>query len=130
MIRRPPRSTRTDTLFPYTTLFRSCLADETEKETASMYPVWRNAGGAGIGGRIGHSAPQAGFPVGVHQRPDPISVRSGPRASDTSGPLYLAQHRTPAFSSYYPTVLLSSCSYHGFCRRQWWEQAGRMDHAY
>src|SRR3546814_7410944 len=27
MIRRPPRSTRTDTLFPYTTLFRSkCLA--------------------------------------------------------------------------------------------------------
>src|SRR3546814_4444314 len=26
MIRRPPRSTRTDTLFPYTTLFRSMLA--------------------------------------------------------------------------------------------------------
>src|SRR3546814_19751185 len=26
MIRPPPRSTRTDTLFPYTTLFRSCAA--------------------------------------------------------------------------------------------------------
>src|SRR3546814_4832474 len=26
MIRRPPRSTRTDTLFPYTTLFRSDLS--------------------------------------------------------------------------------------------------------
>src|SRR3546814_7359668 len=26
MIRRPPRSTRTDTLFPYTTLFRSLLS--------------------------------------------------------------------------------------------------------
>src|SRR3546814_9985089 len=26
MIRRPPRSTRTDTLFPYTTLFRSSSA--------------------------------------------------------------------------------------------------------
>src|SRR3546814_1917896 len=26
MIRRPPRSTRTDTLFPYTTLFRSMRA--------------------------------------------------------------------------------------------------------
>src|SRR3546814_822960 len=26
MIRRPPRSTRTDTLFPYTTLFRSTIA--------------------------------------------------------------------------------------------------------
>src|SRR3546814_2109472 len=32
MIRRPPRSTRTDTLFPYTTLFRSLasLADDHE----------------------------------------------------------------------------------------------------
>src|SRR3546814_1836620 len=28
MIRRPPRSTRTDTLFPYTTLFRSICATE------------------------------------------------------------------------------------------------------
>src|SRR3546814_14745424 len=27
MIRRPPRSTRTDTLFPYTTLFRSHVGD-------------------------------------------------------------------------------------------------------
>src|SRR3546814_4717902 len=27
MIRRPPRSTRTDTLFPYTTLFRSKLIE-------------------------------------------------------------------------------------------------------
>src|SRR3546814_5036232 len=27
MIRRPPRSTRTDTLFPYTTLFRSELTE-------------------------------------------------------------------------------------------------------
>src|SRR3546814_2282677 len=27
MIRRPPRSTRTDTLFPYTTLFRSRRGD-------------------------------------------------------------------------------------------------------
>src|SRR3546814_14097474 len=30
MIRRPPRSTRTDTLFPYTTLFRSLSADCTQ----------------------------------------------------------------------------------------------------
>src|SRR3546814_3868701 len=28
MLRRPPRSTRTDTLFPYTTLFRSKRLDE------------------------------------------------------------------------------------------------------
>src|SRR3546814_3073409 len=30
MIRRPPRSTRTDTLFPYTTLFRSSLAVQSQ----------------------------------------------------------------------------------------------------
>src|SRR3546814_11760744 len=30
MIRRPPRSTRTDTLFPYTTLFRSRHASSSE----------------------------------------------------------------------------------------------------
>src|SRR3546814_11968856 len=37
MIRRPPRSTRTDTLFPYTTLFRSGIAPlggELRKEAA------------------------------------------------------------------------------------------------
>src|SRR3546814_15788637 len=32
MIRRPPRSTRTDTLFPYTTLFRSNLQIKTLEE--------------------------------------------------------------------------------------------------
>src|SRR3546814_6880343 len=31
MIRRPPRSTRTDTLFPYTTLFRSDLSLDGER---------------------------------------------------------------------------------------------------
>src|SRR3546814_2989087 len=36
MIRRPPRSTRTDTLFPYTTLFRSPAgADEDRGERAA-----------------------------------------------------------------------------------------------
>src|SRR3546814_18633198 len=32
MIRRPPRSTRPDTLFPYTTLFRSALERSTNTE--------------------------------------------------------------------------------------------------
>src|SRR3546814_17216181 len=32
MIRRPPRSTRTDTLFPYTTLFRSDRAGDVERQ--------------------------------------------------------------------------------------------------
>src|SRR3546814_12272186 len=32
MIRRPPRSTRTDTLFPYTTLFRSWLNERLDQK--------------------------------------------------------------------------------------------------
>src|SRR3546814_9208593 len=32
MIRRPPRSTRTDTLFPYTTLFRSAAPSNRDYE--------------------------------------------------------------------------------------------------
>src|SRR3546814_8995637 len=35
MIRRPPRSTRTDTLFPYTTLFRSSFYVNN-----TAYPYW------------------------------------------------------------------------------------------
>src|SRR3546814_5999997 len=45
MIRRPPRSTRTDTLFPYTTLFRSVqgafVQDEQQPRTVyggALYP--------------------------------------------------------------------------------------------
>src|SRR3546814_18381862 len=36
MIRRPPRSTRTDTLFPYTTLFRSVEYYEAALEEAGV----------------------------------------------------------------------------------------------
>src|SRR3546814_1884098 len=36
MIRRPPRSTRTDTLFPYTTLFRSLFTGEGIAERAFL----------------------------------------------------------------------------------------------
>src|SRR3546814_17015793 len=42
MIRRPPRSTRTDTLFPYTTLFRSPVR--------GTQAGGRKAGGAGSAG--------------------------------------------------------------------------------
>src|SRR3546814_5415589 len=55
MIRRPPRSTRTDTLFPYTTLFRSqqeergpaAAAARQRPEGAVLAPVDPAAGGAG-----------------------------------------------------------------------------------
>src|SRR3546814_20014277 len=59
MIRRPPRSTRTDTLFPYTTLFRSGLP-AVQAGDASI-------GDAGIcgGGRRGENA-QFGKELSAH----------------------------------------------------------------
>src|SRR3546814_3115727 len=48
MIRRPPRSTRTDTLFPYTTLFRSApdlaIADQRPAPSGGR-PAGRGHGG-------------------------------------------------------------------------------------
>src|SRR3546814_1561293 len=57
MIRRPPRSTRTDTLFPYTTLFRSYFIDSDE----GPY----NTGSIFEDGNLGHRPPVKGgyFPV-------------------------------------------------------------------
>src|SRR3546814_3241065 len=42
MIRRPPRSTRTDTLFPYTTLFRSLRALRLPRAAAGAHHSARN----------------------------------------------------------------------------------------
>src|SRR3546814_8114150 len=41
MIRRPPRSTRTDTLFPYTTLFRSDRPDKRQPGPAIFLPAYQ-----------------------------------------------------------------------------------------
>src|SRR3546814_14962581 len=46
MIRRPPRSTRTDTLFPYTTLFRSEGETVTILADGALHPDRVVAGGA------------------------------------------------------------------------------------
>src|SRR3546814_8151801 len=49
-IRRPPRSTRTDTLFPYTTLFRSAAAGVDRSPAApraAAHPRLRTGAGAG-----------------------------------------------------------------------------------
>src|SRR3546814_5949414 len=75
MIRRPPRSTRTDTLFPYTTLFRSATDWTTASATRiSTSPV----------GRLGFTASGARattLPVTVTTlslRSDSITSKAGP----------------------------------------------------
>src|SRR3546814_16360651 len=57
-IRRPPRSTRTDTRFPYTTLVRSL------PDAIDAFEAWR----------IGPGAPEAGWPG------SPIATRGNPAA--------------------------------------------------
>src|SRR3546814_3526100 len=47
MIRRPPRSTRTDTLFPYTTLFRSAARHELTRDAHTRQSRFRHALGFG-----------------------------------------------------------------------------------
>src|SRR3546814_9593962 len=48
MLRRPPRSTRTDTLFPYTTLFRSPMtAKKVVKVVSAVSSMAAGRGGAG-----------------------------------------------------------------------------------
>src|SRR3546814_10733844 len=54
MIRPPPRSTRTDTLFPYTTLFRSRqTATNNAPEPASKTTASAKAGAGNHNGEIG-----------------------------------------------------------------------------
>src|SRR3546814_20589188 len=81
MIRRPPRSTRTDTLFPYTTLFRAVLH-------VSRCHLWRFSGlheaDAGLHGQEhrpaagGDAAPRRLIPRCGRRVADGLRVRSGP----------------------------------------------------
>src|SRR3546814_14484202 len=45
MIRRPPRSTRTDTLFPYTTLFLRLFAAHQDERGGAIVEAGRVSGG-------------------------------------------------------------------------------------
>src|SRR3546814_20277120 len=77
MIRRPPRSTRTDTLFPYTTLFRS--AHERRDEGAARDPGDREGTGRAEEGR---SEPGCGPGKGVGAAMSP-SPRAAPKPHGT-----------------------------------------------
>src|SRR3546814_20712406 len=74
MIRRPPRSTRTDTLFPYTTLFRSCV--RLKERLNSSAPHGKRPGKSNAsqkvarGKRKGRSAPITDSSVRGRRRSD------------------------------------------------------------
>src|SRR3546814_1265843 len=69
MIRRPPRSTRTDTLFPYTTLFRS--AGRATKAARACHAVDARGRAGGLrpkGARVEQHGALAGMARGVGRR--------------------------------------------------------------
>src|SRR3546814_8336849 len=60
MIRRPPRSTRTDTLFPYTTLFRSSrVSTEPARSARTRLSAFRHCGIACPGQGPRHAMPRS-----------------------------------------------------------------------
>src|SRR3546814_14915271 len=94
MIRRPPRSTRTDTLFPYTTLFRSAVGGRRDRRVrrraAADVPWHAGAGEPGErgGARAGAAGPRAG------DRRDPRTLPPSPDPARPPG-LQRRGHRRP-----------------------------------
>src|SRR3546814_5588028 len=90
MIRRPPRSTRTDTLFPYTTLFRSLPADLSTRAVDEYLAVLDDAafGGASqaVPGRdyAAPMAPATSLPRGSSPKP-PQNGQDQAHAADRHG---------------------------------------------
>src|SRR3546814_13514657 len=82
MIRRPPRSTRTDTLFPYTTLFRSARAPAGAR--GSRRRLWR--------ARI-ELRPRIYHPLALRPAADGDRPRSGGQGGDRVGGRAAAGHR-------------------------------------
>src|SRR3546814_3169629 len=93
MIRRPPRSTRTDTLFPYTTLFRSGRGPgQAQAGSSSPSPAHPGRGGAAHIGELlrGPTAFAAG-PGSVTARP---THQQGLRCTRRKGSAQPLLHQT------------------------------------
>src|SRR3546814_7605627 len=98
MLRRPPRSTRTDTLFPYTTLFRSVVGRD-DGRAQRLRRQRRRAELAEVGDGLEHDAVRVAFirrQVEQH-RVDPGvgQVRGDLRDHDAG-----AEHRGPPYKQF------------------------------
>src|SRR3546814_11521032 len=70
MIRRPPRSTRTDTLFPYTTLFRSRPSRGRRILSSIQSDAFQRRAAAFVGGLLAAAGQRAGDQETADHRDD------------------------------------------------------------
>src|SRR3546814_3991637 len=91
MIRRPPRSTRTDTLFPYTTLFRSAGAAAAARRrlagAAHRVEAVRALGDARHDLALGDAVAAADFRIVGKRRNGGLRVRRAPRSEEHTSEL-------------------------------------------
>src|SRR3546814_17746745 len=88
MIRRPPRSTRTDKLFPYTTLFRS--RDQRRRAQKARHRSPEDDRRHDRRGRCGHVGEGKGNPAAVTSFPARATSRpDSARASGSETPRHL-----------------------------------------
>src|SRR3546814_3386807 len=82
MIRRPPRSTRTDTLFPYTTLFRSIRAPPYGRPSSHKQRPGLEKSPAPGQKRRGRRRPRSARPAACPRCPRPDAAARCPGRSE------------------------------------------------
>src|SRR3546814_7336235 len=120
MIRRPPRSTRTDTLFPYTTLFRSVPV---EAHSLALVTVALSKPRQAVGAS---PAPKqsavcyGAWPTGCRSAPHEASTKKGSSAMQSAAPSRLAAAMPNSRSEEHTSELqsLMRISYAVFCLKK------------
>src|SRR3546814_12111863 len=100
MIRRPPRSTRTDTLFPYTTLFRSFVAPREAREIGQRLHRLRDGRARRVGGGDGRER-VGGIVAAGHTKLHPIgrAARMDGEAASVGQRLKIADRKSTRLNS-------------------------------
>src|SRR3546814_11184478 len=98
MIRRPPRSTRTDTLFPYTTLFRSFTASPETRVRTLESRRWASCKGPHVSSiQLRHSSGNIAAACSLRRLYLPSRLRNCALSSSDSSAL---NFRTAATAQY------------------------------
>src|SRR3546814_7988203 len=114
MIRRPPRSTRTDTLFPYTTLFRSPVVPDPKKGSKTRSPGRVSLSIANLGTGIGIGQGCAGRPSALRRLRQPSAQLELPEVINAEGKVVLVRSEEHT----YELQSLMSISYAVVCLKK------------